>query len=522
MNASLLSACLPLLAACAAAPRAAPPGPAPAPGLDAFAATVDSLRAELRIPGLSVAVARDGQVVLARGFGASDVERGVAATPETVYPIGSVTKPFTATLMVQLAAEGRLELEDPVAGHVGWQVPAGVRVRHVLSHTSEGTPGTRFAYSSRFNWLDDVVQHATGENFAELLERRVLRPAGLERTAPGIDEPARAETEAAPELARPYAPDAAGRPVRSTYPPNGLHSSSGLNSTVLDLVRFSAALDDGRLLDPAARERMLRPAVSARGDTLPYALGWYSQRAAGLRVEWHPGWWPGAYSALLLRVPERGLVLAVLANSDALAAPQLGASGVLLSPVANAFLRQVAGVAEGPGGEELRGTELIGGGLVARWRGEAARGDSLLRRGVECCPAAVRSLSDDDLLRVLGESGDPVARAAGQDAGRRVLAAFPGEPNTLFNLGLSYGQVRPGLRISGGGGAQAVEMFERVLALREPIPEWMEGWSAYLAADWLAASDPARARELARRAAASGADTDGLQGRVAALLRRLP
>ncbi|HEU0077743.1 MAG TPA: hypothetical protein VFQ76_08865 [Longimicrobiaceae bacterium] len=147
---------------------------------------------------------------------------------------------------------------------------------------------------------------------------------------------------------------------------------------------------------------------------------------------------------------------------------------------------------------------------------------SLLRRAVECCPAALRGLSDDDLLLVLGESGDPVVRAAGQDAGRRVLAAFPDEPGTLFNLGLSYGRVRPGLRIGGPEGAQAVALFEQVLALREPIPEWMEGWSAYLAAEWLAASDPARARTLARRAAASGADTDGLQGRIAALLLRIP
>jgi CubicO group peptidase (beta-lactamase class C family) len=520
VNAILPAASLSLLAAaCAAAPRGGPPAPVPDAGLDAFAATVDSLRAELRIPGLSLAVARDGQVVLARGFGMSDVERGTPATPETVYPIGSVTKTFTATLMVQLAAEGRLDLEDPVAGHVGWQVPPDVRVRHVLSHTSEGTPGTRFAYSSRFNWLDDVVAHATGEPFPALLERRVLRPAGLERTSPGSVDPAAAE--AMPGFARPYAPDAAGRPVRSGYPPNGLHSSSGLNSTVLDLVRYAAALDDDRLASAAARERMFSPVVSARGDTLPYGLGWYSQRAAGMRVQWHPGWWPAAYSALLLRVPERGLVLAVLANSDALAAPQLGASSVLLTPVANAFLRQVAAPGEADG-EELRGTELIGRGLVARWRGEAARGDSLMRAAAECCPAALRTLADDDLLRVLGESGDPVVRAAGQDAGRRVLAAFPDESGTLFNLGLSYGQVRPGLRIGGAEGAQAVALFERVLALREPIPEWMEGWSAYLAAEWLAASDPARARTLARRAAASGADTDGLQGRVSALLGRLP
>jgi CubicO group peptidase (beta-lactamase class C family) len=516
MKALLASLALAIfVSACGSAPGPAPE--APARNLEAFARTVESLRQAARIPGLSVAVARDGEVLLAEGFGLADVEGGRAATPETVYPIGSITKTFTSTLMLQLAAEGRLDLDDFVADYVDWQVPPDVRVRHVLSHTSEGVPGTRYRYSSRFNWLDDVVASSAGEPFRGLLVEKVLKPAGLEKTIPAEDLLASAERLG---LARPYRLEG-GEVVPSDYPPLGLHSSSGLGSTALDLARYGAALDDGRLLDEASRERAFSPTVSARGQALPYGLGWFTQEVGGLRVVWHGGWWPGSFSGLLVKVPERRLTLAVLANSDGLSAPQSGASNVLLKPIANAFFRQVVLGSEGEAQPELEGLDRIGRGLVARWRGEPEAGEKLLAEAVACCPEALRAISDDDLLRFFGESDAPALRALGFEAGRRTLADFPDDAQTLFNLALALGRVRPDLEIQGPEAGEAVALFERVLALDPPLPDWMEGWSAYLAAEQLAESDPERARALAERALATGADTDGLRERARRLLERL-
>jgi CubicO group peptidase (beta-lactamase class C family) len=486
------------------------------PDLEAFARTVDELRESTRIPGLSVAVARDGRILLALGFGWSDVERQVAAAPETVYPIGSITKTFTSTLMLQLVEQGRLDLEAPVSRHVTWEVPADVRVRHVLSHTSEGEPGTRFVYSSRFNWLDNVADSATGGSFPLLLAEGVLQPAGLANTFGGKGDDA-AEAAAVPAMATPYVWED-GRQARSEFPPMGLHSSSGLHSTVLDLVAYSAALDDGRLLRAESRERAFSPTLSARGGALPYGLGWFTQQVAGERVVWHGAWWPRAFSGMLVKVPERGLTLAVLANSDALSAPQLGASNALLFPIANAFLRSFLPEAE----REVHFADLLGRAAVARWRGDAAQADALARQALDCCEAALRTVSDDDLLRLLGESGDPRVRAVGQDAGRRVLAAFPADAQTMFNLGISYGLVRREYRIQGPQAGESAAWFERILALDAPIPDWMEAWSAYLVAGHVAERDPARARKLAERAAATEVDTDGLQARIAGLLGRLP
>jgi hypothetical protein len=344
----------------------------------------------------------------------------------------------------------------------------------------------------------------------------VLQPAGLAHTFGGTGDDD-ADAAAHPGLATPYVWED-GQQVRSELPPMGLHSSSGLHSTVLDLAAYSAALDDGRLLRAETRERAFSPTISIRGGALPYGLGWFTQQVAGERVVWHGAWWPRSFSGMLVKVPEKRLTLAVLANSDALSAPQQGASNALLFPIANAFLRAFAVEDE----RELSGTGLLGRAAVARWRGDAEQSDLLAGQALDCCQAAVRAVSDDDLLRLLGEFGDPRVRAVGQDAGRRLLAAFPNDAEVMFNLGLSYGLVRREYRIQGSQAEDAVALFERILSLDTPIPDWMEAWSAYLVAEHVAEQDPNRARKLAEQAAATKVDTDKLQERIAGLLGRLP
>lgn len=477
-----------------------------------FAGRTDATRTTLRIPGLSVAVVRDGELVLARGFGLADVAAGTPAGADTLYPIGSITKTFTSTLMLQLAEEGRLDLDEDVRKFVDWEVPAGVRIRHVLSHTSEGAPGTRFSYSSRFNWLDNVVESATKEKFRDLLVARVLTPAALERTLPGEESEGYAESLSG--LAAPYRIDESGNVVRSKYPPMALHSSSGLSSTVTDLARYSIALDEGRLLSGGARERAFAPVVSASGTTLPYGAGWFTQTVAGERVVWHTSWWPDAYSGLLVKVPARRLALVLLANSDALVAPQGGASNVLLYPIANDFLHTFLGA-------DVRGTALVAQALTERARGDHARGDALLGEALACCAVDLAGISDDDRLRLFGESSNTAVRNAGLEAGRRLVASFPDDPGIQFNLGMVYGRVRPSLRINGADADRAAELLGSVAGSSRPKPKWMDAWSAYLAAEHLAARNPERARELANRALATGVDTDGLRARIEELLRRL-
>ena len=488
--------------------------PATAP-IDQLAVSADSLRVALRIPGLSMAVVQDGRVVMARGFGYADREAEVAATAETIYPIGSITKTFTSTLMLQLADAGRLDLEQDVQRHVDWQVPPEVRIRHVLSHTSEGVPGTRFSYSSRFNWLDNVVETVTKEKFRALLEQGVLRPASLSKTLPGEERPGYADSLVG--LAKPYRVDSAGRAVRSKFPPMALHSSSGLSSTVADLARYSIAIDEGRLLSPAARARAFTPATAPDGRSFPYGLGWFTQLVDGERVVWHTSWWPDAFSGLLVKVPSRRLTLVLLANTEGLTAPLSGASNILLYPIANAFLR-----AHGIGVGEAEGMALVAAATTARARGERATSDSLLVRALDCCSASLASISDDARLAIFGASDEARVRALAFEAGKRLVAAFPADLGIRFNLGMTYGRVRPALRISGPDAQQAVEMFSSIIESGASMPRWMDAWSSYLVAEAIATRDPARAKALVQRALATGVDTDGLKARATALQARLP
>ena len=261
---------------------------------------------------------------------------------------------------------------------------------------------------------------------------------------------------------------------------------------------------------------------------------------------WHAGLWPRAYSGLLLKVPARRMTLVALANADALGAPQLGTSNVLLYPIANAFLRHLVLGRQAPhlavtpaftGAHDafaapatrlrteqeraLFGTDLLGRALLARWRREPAREEGLTRLALACCAAAVQTLTDADRLALLGESAEPEARRLALEAGQRLLAAFPDDAGTLFNLGLSRGLVLREYRIQGPGTEEAVAVFQQILALRAPIPDWMEAWSSYLVAEAIAPRDRARAEQLASRALATGVDTDGLKARATRLLERL-
>src|SRR5688500_3513973 len=189
-------------------------------GRAAAADEVDRLvEAQMRkrhVPGLSLAVVRDGKVVKAKGYGFANLELKVAATPETVYEVGSLTKQVTAAAVMLLVEEGKLSLDDPAGKHLAGLPDAwrGVTVRHLLTHTSGiktyvGTPGFELSrgltgdefiraagglpllfepgaswdYSNtNFNLLGHLVERASGRPFWQFLEERLFRPLGMNAT----------------------------------------------------------------------------------------------------------------------------------------------------------------------------------------------------------------------------------------------------------------------------------------------------------------------------------------------------
>ena len=280
---------------------------------------------------MAAAIVQNQKVVWTRGFGYADLENRVPVTPDTLFHVASVTKTFGSTLVMQLVEKGQLTLDEPIAKYTPskW-APAitdeRVQIRHILSHTSAGTPGDRFAYSGdRYDAITRVIEKQYGAPFRQVLTQRILEPLEMTGTVPGhdvIDDP---------ELARRYAPALArfAKPyslygneiVNAPYPDRDIGASAGLLSTVRDLAKFDAAIDRHVFLQPKTQELAWTPFVSNAGQPQPYGLGWFVEEYRGERLIWHSGNWGFGFSALYLKVPAKQLSLILLANSEGLSDP---------------------------------------------------------------------------------------------------------------------------------------------------------------------------------------------------------
>jgi CubicO group peptidase (beta-lactamase class C family) len=304
------------VASTATGAQSSAPGSSPALDFARLEARLESLRDEWNVPGM------------------------------VVFHLASLTKPFAAVVLLQLVERGQLDLNAPVDQFgITLKADGVIRVRHLLTHTSEGTPGEVFRYSgNRFAELDKVLSGLTGMTFAELVGERVLTPLGLTNTAANPYNPAAcAAADRDPELflrrsARGYAFDGK-TPVE--YPAHFV-TAAGLVSTVGDVLRFSIGLDRGQLLQPATKELAFSPARASRGRVLPYAFGWFVQNRRGVKIVWHYGW-DRANSSLIIKMPEREVAFVLLGNSEGLSRKfDLGRDeDVTRSPFAREFLRTI-------------------------------------------------------------------------------------------------------------------------------------------------------------------------------------
>jgi len=317
----------------------------PTPGLVGFPAKLDALRVQLKIPGMSAAIVEDGQIVWARGFGEATVETANPATSATPFHLASLTKPFAATIIMQLVEEGLVDLDDAASDYgVTLSASGVIRVRHLLTHTSEGVPGSSYRYSgNRFGYLDQVIQSASGQSFGELLVERILQPLRFQNTAPN---PKNSSAFALTGLNRSQFLErmAAGYEVKGSqvHPkehPSHFGTAAGLVASAEDMAVFSIAIDQGRFLSSETWQEVFTPARSNSGADLPYGLGWFIQEYQGARLQWHYGYWT-TNSSLIVRAPDKNLTFVVLANTQTLSSPYgLGAdNNVMRSDVARIFV----------------------------------------------------------------------------------------------------------------------------------------------------------------------------------------
>ena len=184
-----------------------------------FETLLESLRQELKIPAYSAAIVKDQKVIWAKGFGYADVENKIPATEHTAYHLASLTKTFASTILMKLVQDGKIKLDDPVSKYgITLESDGVIRVRHLLSHTSEGNPGEQYRYNgNRFAELDKVVERAAGKSFAELLIANILDPLGMNETAPNV-----------PTIVSTKSPNAAGDVARA--------AETEVKAAVMDIV----------------------------------------------------------------------------------------------------------------------------------------------------------------------------------------------------------------------------------------------------------------------------------------------
>ncbi len=311
--------------------------------ITSFEREIRELQQKLKIPGLSLAIVKDQQLIFAKGYGWADIEHKVPATENTLYSIASVTKTFTSIILMRLVEESKVDLMEPISHFDSTLKNDSLKVIHFLTHTSEGKPGLLYRYNGdRFATLDKVIEKATGKTYAEVIDHLILKKAGMQESVAGQDilERDKKYKQLVKLLAKPYTLFGDSEEVLSPYPAKKITTSAGLISNVRDLAKYDIAIDNGILLNKSSLLNAWTPFALSNGTLSPHGKGWFVQNYNGLKLVWHFGQWP-TYTALYLKIPEKNLTLIILANSDGVSKPfSLGRGNILTSAFALAFLRK--------------------------------------------------------------------------------------------------------------------------------------------------------------------------------------
>jgi len=298
-----------------------------------------------RIPGLQVAVIKDGQIVLSDSYGFANVENQIPVTAKTLFPINSATKSFTGVAMMQLAEAGLVDLDAPASRYLddlpaAWQ---GVRIHQLLGHTS-GLPdivdqhgligggteldawkavkalpldapvGARFAYNqTNYGLLAQIIVKQTRTSYERYLADHQFAVVNMPLTTFGdsYDLVPNAATIYSYSPRGTLAQNDSDRLSRWVYDiPYSLWAGGGIQTTAEELSRWIIALSNGRLISKDDLQRMWTPEKLNNGADGAWAAGWPVLQAAPQRQVAGVG---GARAAFVV-YPEDGLAIVILTN----------------------------------------------------------------------------------------------------------------------------------------------------------------------------------------------------------------
>jgi CubicO group peptidase (beta-lactamase class C family) len=308
------------------------------------------MRAE-KIPGLALAIVRDGRIVKAKGYGLANIELDVPVKPETIFQTGSVGKQFTATAVMMLVEDGKIHLDDSIGKYLPGS-PASwnnITVRNLLTHTSgvadyesdslakkgaafinlrkdytedelfakfgelplDFQPGSKWRYSnSGYVLLGILIHKVTGQFYGDVLQERIFGPLGMTSTR------IISEADIIPNRAAGYRLVNGEIKNQDWVSPSLNTTADGaLYTNVIDMAKWDAALYTEKLLKKGSLDRMWSAVGLNDGKTAPYGFGWDVTEVNGHRLIEHGGAWQGFTTQISRYVDDRFTVI-VLTNLD--------------------------------------------------------------------------------------------------------------------------------------------------------------------------------------------------------------
>jgi len=310
---------------------------------------VKSYISDRHVPGLSIAVIDGGHVTLVQGYGVADVENSVPATADTVYRVASISKPVTATAVMKLVEEGKLDLDAPIQKYCPAfpRKPWPITTREILSHQSgirdyrneaetvntrhyssikealsrfandplEFEPGTKMQYTSYgYIVLGCVIEGASGTSYEHYMRQAIFEPAQMPATR--LDD----VFAIIPRRAHGYRLTGSDELQNAIFVDVGNKlPGSGINSSASDMGNFVAALYSGKLIPRRVLNEMLTPAITRDKKPTIYGLGFFRGgpigNYRGLAEAGHGGDQQG-FSSVLYLLPEKQFGVVILSNLE--------------------------------------------------------------------------------------------------------------------------------------------------------------------------------------------------------------
>jgi len=333
------------------------------PGLDNYISNVFKNLQIDEMPGASVLVAHNGEIVYQKGFGYADIEKKIPVTPDTKFKIGSISKQFTAVAILKLQEEGKITTDDKLSKYIP-DFPRGneVTIYQLLTHTSgihdynstpgidvtkpvtpqalldiikklpyDSNPGERYLYNnSGYFILAYIVEQLSGKTLSEYLNETIFKPLGMTNSGLYYTDIV-LDTEA-----QGYSMNGEKVTKADFQEMSWAFGVGSMYSTTKDLYKWNEAVFNGKVLSNATLKTVFTQAVLNSGAKVDYGFGWFLITNRGLKFIQHSGGVSG-FSSYLERQPENNLTVCVLLNS--LPSPE-GIQPVLNGQAISGFILQ--------------------------------------------------------------------------------------------------------------------------------------------------------------------------------------